>query len=635
MKLFSHIHFMFNGSNKIRHVTRFTVIICIFLITMWTYLNIRFANTVNLKWNDLLFLLAACMPMLIGFHVSGFFKTIWCYNPYFNIKVITLCVGASSLLMFCFILFDLIQLPLILPISYFIITMTLLITVMLFTATVCNLHTNKFSKNVAIFGAGAAGKQLKNALIYSQKYNPIVFIDDDPTLTGSKIAGLNVFSFEEFKSLVGNLDVEEILVAVPSVPNAARARIIERLESCKIKIKLIPGLRDIIEKGAPIEQVRDVHIEDLLERKPISPKRKLMRHIEGKVILVTGAGGSIGSELCRQIIELKAKKLILLDHSEYLLYLIEGEIIKDLKSKQKKSSVELISILESVGNAIRIDDIIREHDIDIIYHAAAYKHVPMAEQNVISTISNNIFGTLNVVQSAIKHNVSDFILISTDKAVRPPNIMGASKRVAELICQNYAGTGKCNTRFSIVRFGNVMDSSGSVIPLFKKQINEGGPVTVTHKNVTRYFMTIKEASQLVIQAGMMSTGGDVFLLDMGKPIKILDLAKRMIQLHGLKPRVLSQDYNKLINYDNEILIKITGLRKGEKLYEELLIDDNALATEHPRILKAHEKKISKKGLKQLCQEFEKAVVNNDINRIHEILLNAPIEYNPNHNNIRD
>lgn len=618
---------MFDGSHKIRRILRFKVVVGIILISLWISLNIRLADTVDFIWQDMLFLIATSVPMLIGFHVSGFFKTIWRYTPYFNMKAITFWVAVSSLLMLGPILLGLIQLPLILPVSYFIISITLLTSFRLFAASIHGRHIRKHATNVAIFGAGAAGKQLRNALIYSQQYNPTAFIDDDPSLSGTEIAGLNVFSFEEFKSLTDGLGIEEILVAVPSAPKAVRAQIIERLESCKIKIKLIPGLRDIIEKGIAIEQLRDVPIGELLERKPIAPKLELMRDIEGKVILVTGAGGSIGSELCRQILEFSVKKLIILDHSEYLLYVIEKELSQEVHNIQNRPAVELISILETVGNANMIDNIISEHSVDIIYHAAAYKHVPMAEQNVVQTISNNVFGTQNVVLSAIKHNVSDFILISTDKAVRPPNIMGASKRVAELICQAYAGA--CNTRFSMVRFGNVMGSSGSVIPLFKKQIIDGGPVTVTHQEVTRYFMTIKEAAQLVIQAGTMSKGGDVFLLDMGEPVKIIDLAKRMIQLQGMTPRIQTQDDDKTPHLEDEIIIKITGLRKGEKLYEELLIGQNALATDHPRIFKAHEQSISKKELELLCQEFEKAVKDNDTKRIHQILLDAPIDYRPN------
>lgn len=459
---------------------------------------------------------------------------------------------------------------------------------------------NVNTKRVAIYGAGVAGVQLAIYLAHGNEFSPLFFIDDDSNKWNKTIRGIKVYPPDYLIRLSQIYHIEQVLLAIPSAPLSRRREIIEHLESNSIYVKTLPKLDGLITGKVKFSDISDVDIEDLLGRLPVEPDQALLtKNIVGCKVLVTGAGGSIGSELCRQIANLRPEKLIILDSSEFALYTIEQEL------RERFGYLSLKVVLGSVINKNLIDDILNQHHITTIYHAAAYKHVPMVEASPLAGIENNAIGTYVVAQAAITAKVKNMVLISTDKAVRPTNVMGATKRLAELILQAHAEISEY-TIFNMVRFGNVLGSSGSVVPLFKKQIKAGGPITVTHPDIIRYFMTIPEAVDLVIQAGSMAQGGEVFVLDMGEPVKIVDLAKRMIYLSGLTVR----DEH---NLNGDIDIKYTGLRPGEKLYEELLIGDNPDKTTHERIMKANEKFISLLQLEPQLQALMSYIQINNTN----------------------
>ena len=472
-------------------------------------------------------------------------------------------------------------------------------------------------KNVLVYGAGSAGIQLATALTYSQELNPIAFIDDEPTLSNHQIMGLKVHSSNNLGELVASMKIEEVLLAIPSVSRNRRNEIINNLEPYPVLVRTVPGVSELAQGKLKINDLNVVSINDLLGRDPVPPNQNYLRaDITNKVVMITGAGGSIGSELCRQIIQLQPKKIVLFEQNEFSLYTIDQELI------QKNLKIDIAPILGSVLDSKQVERVCKTFSVQTIYHAAAYKHVPMIELNNFSGIENNIFGTLSCAEAAVLSNVDTFVLISTDKAVRPTNIMGATKRFSEMILQ--ALSKKYNdkaTNFSMVRFGNVLDSSGSVIPLFKKQIKEGGPVTVTDPAIIRYFMTIPEAAQLVIQAGAMSKGGDVFVLDMGEPVKILNLAKKMIHLSGLNVK----DSN---NPNGDIEILFTGLRPGEKLYEELLIGDSVLETEHQLILRSNEEMLPWSDLKLILNKLKTSVDKQNLEGARQALIEAVPGYKP-------
>jgi len=436
---------------------------------------------------------------------------------------------------------------------------------------------------VLIYGAGSAGRQLVAALRNSQQMRVVGFLDDDKDLQKQFLNGIPIYAPSELENISATLKISDILLALPSVSRARRNQIIELVAKSKLAVRTLPSVTDLAKGKVTASDIRELDIEDLLGRDLVEPNSQLLsQNIMGKVVLVSGAGGSIGSELCRQIVNHSPHILILLEQNEFALYSIEQELRVKLADFEK-ANISLIPVLGSVRNFSRMQELMNKYHPHIVFHAAAYKHVPLVEHNPIEGIENNVIGTLLLARAARETGVKRFILVSTDKAVRPTNLMGASKRLAEMTLQAMAEEAQLQegTIFSMVRFGNVLDSSGSVVPLFRKQIQEGGPITLTHLDVTRYFMTIPEAAQLVIQAGSMAKGGDVFLLDMGKPIKIADLARQMILLSGLEVR---DDKNP----DGDIEIEVTGLRPGEKLYEELLIGDNPEPTLHPRIFKAQE-----------------------------------------------
>lgn len=484
------------------------------------------------------------------------------------------------------------------------------------------LETRK--KQVVIYGAGSAGVQLATALAQGHDFKAVAFIDDDKTLHKRKINGLAIYPLSALNYLIDRHAVSNVLLAMPSAKRSRISELIRILESYKVHVMSMPGLSDIAEGRVSVDALQEVDIADLLGRDTVAPNQSLLEaNITHKAVMVTGAGGSIGSELCRQIIKLKPRSLILYEINEFGLYSIEKELKQLINKNAHGTPVEIIPILGSITNAKRIEKTCNTLKVQTIYHAAAYKHVPLVEHNPGEAIYNNIFGTLYTAQAALKANVELFVLISTDKAVRPTNTMGATKRFAELILQalSLQNTDQGRTRFTMVRFGNVLGSSGSVVPLFREQIAQGGPVTVTDARIIRYFMTIPEASQLVIQAGALSQGGDVFVLDMGEPIRILDLAKRMIHLSGLE--VKSEH-----SPEGEIEIKFTGLRPGEKLYEELLIGDNVTETNHPRIMRAEEHVIEWEELEQLLNSLELAHNNDDFAEIRELLKCAVAGFTP-------
>jgi len=490
---------------------------------------------------------------------------------------------------------------------------------------------DKKMTRVIIYGAGSAGRQLSIALTQSAEYRPVAFIDDNAQLQRQSIHGIEVFLRKDIDHLIDQKNATEVLLAMPTISRVQRNEIINFLEPYRLLVRSLPGVLELAQGKVKVADLREVSVKDLLGRNSVAANKELLSlNITNKVVMVTGAGGSIGGELCRQLLLLKPQVLILFERSELALYSINQEL-----SRNAMPSTKILPMLGSVTNTNRLSQIMKRFDVHTIYHTAAYKHVPMVEYNNAEGVSNNVFGTLNCAQVAIENGVETFVLISTDKAVRPTNTMGATKRFSEMILQALtisqsqakqnsqcgAEEGQYGTRFSMVRFGNVLDSSGSVIPLFKEQIKRGGPVTVTDPEMLRYFMSIPEAVELVIQAGAMAKGGDVFVLDMGEPIRILDLAKKMIRLSGLRLK------DKL-NPDGDIEIEFTGLRPGEKMYEELLIGGNVSKTDNPMILRAEEEMLIWDDLKLIIDELEAAIDRGDQFKLRQLLIKAVPGFKP-------
>jgi len=468
-------------------------------------------------------------------------------------------------------------------------------------------------EGVIIYGAGDAGAQLVSSLLLGKQFRPVAVVDDVSKLHGTLLHGVPVRSPEELPKLVRATDARRILLALPSIPRCERLGIIRRLETLPVQVQTVPDITDLVSGRARVDDLRDVDALDVLGREPVTPNNTLLNAcVAGRSVMVTGAGGSIGSELCRQIAQLGPRRLVLLEISEPALYRIQMELAELIR--QRGLQVELVALLGSTHYRDRVERIMRTWRVQTVYHAAAYKHVPIVEQNLLEGVHNNIIGTWFTAEAAEAAGVETFVLVSTDKAVSPVNVMGATKRFAELILQAMSSRG-CRTRFCMVRFGNVLDSSGSVVPLFREQIRRGGPVTVTHPEVIRYFMTIPEAAQLVLQAGSMGRGGDVFVLDMGDPVRIADLARRMIQLSGLSVR--DED-----NPEGDVIIEYTGLRPGEKLYEELLIGNNVAGTDHPRILRAYEESQPWSTVHYYMEQLLEAAGRFDCQRAQQLLLES-------------
>ena len=470
---------------------------------------------------------------------------------------------------------------------------------------------------VLIYGAGTTGRQLSAAMANSHEMQVVGFLDGDDRLHGHVLNGQPIYNPADLDNLVMTLNISDVLMAMPGLSRHRRNEILSQVRSARVAVRTLPSMSDLAQGKVSISDLRELDIDDLLGREPVAPNNILLaKNIVGKVVLVTGAGGSIGSELCRQILAVIPAKLLLIEQSEFALYGIHQE----LEEKITERETVLVPLLASVQDNDRMREIMSTWRPDTVYHAAAYKHVPLVEHNPAAGIKNNVLGTLRTAQAAAENGVADFVLISTDKAVRPTNVMGASKRLAEMALQALAAT-RTGTKFSMVRFGNVLGSSGSVVPKFRLQIRDGGPITLTHPEVTRYFMTIPEAAQLVIQAGAMAKGGDVFVLDMGQPVKIMDLARRMVELSGLTVKDEQ-------NPDGDIEIEVTGLRPGEKLYEELLIGDNPKPTLHPRIMKAHEEFIPWADFESKLHSLDIALNVNDFGVIRLMMQQLVSGYTP-------
>lgn len=596
------------------------LLISSFFLAYWTRLGgiVAFDNTEI--WMTLL---CTILITLFTFIKLGLYRAVLRYISFKSLAMVAggAFVSAVSLIFFSFFIGS--DIPRTVPIIYFSYVFLLCGSARMLIRYYVSLILDKDNESVLIYGAGTTGRQLAVLLKHAYRYRIRGFIDDNVKLHGTYLLGNKIYSSNDISNLVKKYHIKVILLAIPSASRCERKAIIDSLIPLKIKVQTIPDMEEILQGNAKIDEFREVKIEDLLGREPVLPNQELLqKNILNKTVMVTGTGGSIGSELCRQIILNEPNALILFELSEFSLYSIHQELLEIVK-KNNITNTKIYPVLGNVQDIECVDRVLSHFNIDTIYHAAAYKHVPLVEYNMIEGVQNNVFGTYNVARCAAEHGVKSFVLISTDKAVRPTNVMGASKRMAELCLQALSEQLKdSQTCFSIVRFGNVLGSSGSVIPLFRKQILKGGPITITHPDIIRYFMTIPEAAQLVIQAGAMAKGGDVFILDMGEPVKIVDLAKNLIQLSGLSVK----DEN---NPKGDIEITYTGLRPGEKLYEELLIGgDNVRKTAHPRIMTAEEVYLPFEQLSEVLSELENSCKDANYMAIRQTLLNAPTDFNP-------
>jgi len=566
-----------------------------------------------------LVLTALWVSTLVLFTKVGLYRAILRFLSVHALLTIVLSCFASALLLVIFGYYWDLFIPRTIPIIYATYLVLLCGGARLLVRLMVSQHNARQKIRVIIYGAGDSGRQLLNLLRQGNELHPVAFIDDEKRLLKTVVNGLTVFDRQSLSALIAKLDVSQVLLAMPSATRAQRKAIIDSLIDLPVEVKSIPHFHEILNGSAAIDQLRDVPIEDLLGRDCVPAKPDLLSaNIKNKVVMVTGAGGSIGSELCRQIVQQSPTALVLFELSEFALYNIDKEL-SELVAAQGLN-VKIIPLLGSVQRLNRLKTVLKSFKVQTLYHAAAYKHVPLVEYNVVEGVRNNVFGTYYTALAAIEAEVESFVLISTDKAVRPTNVMGTTKRMAELTLQALAAENN-NTRFCMVRFGNVLGSSGSVIPLFKRQIAEGDHVTITHPDIIRYFMTIPEAAQLVIQAGAMGKGGDVFVLDMGEPVKIVDLAKNLIKLSGLEVKSES-------NPCGDIEIRFTGLRPGEKLFEELLIGDDVGKTEHERIMTANESFLPYCEYQLILQRLDKACHDFDHQQIREILLEVPAGFNP-------
>ncbi|SES62596.1 polysaccharide biosynthesis protein [Thalassotalea agarivorans] len=536
----------------------------------------------------------------------------------FAVVITSVLFSSFSVWLVCFNL-DLF-LPRSVPIIYCAILLVLIGGSRLSVRTLATSINRKTRGSVIIYGAGDSGTQLMNALNTSREYRPVAFVDDNPALRKLSINNIRVYEVEALEKLIKKHKVKRVLLAIPSASKSRRAEILNTLEAYAVEVLAIPSFSNLVSGKSKIDDLVEVSIEDLLGRDPVPPNTALMHaNIKDKVVMVTGAGGSIGSELCRQIIQQQPSSLLLFELNEYALYAINKELEQVIR--EQELAIQLVPLIGSVNNRERLNAVMRSFKVNTIYHAAAFKHVPLVEHNVCEGVRNNTFGTLKCAQAAIANKVETFVLISTDKAVRPTNVMGTTKRMAELCLQALANKNDHSTRFCMVRFGNVLGSSGSVVPLFKQQIAIGGPITLTHKDITRYFMTIPEAAQLVIQAGAMGKGGDVFVLDMGEPVKIYDLAYKLIHLSGLHLKHQG-------NPHGDIEIVETGLRPGEKLFEELLIGDGVERTSNERIMTANEVFLPWPELEKTLAQLKQDCDNLAFEAIRETLINAPTAFTP-------
>ena len=583
------------------------------VFSFWASLSIR-SNTFYLPNTESNFLIFMAPFIAIPiFYFFGLYKSLIRYSNYQSLLTIMIAGSVYTLLWFLIVIsVGIVEKPYDFLIINWMMTL-FCVGGQRYVARWILIQRSREYSRVVIYGAGSAGIQLESAMKYNSEIKVIAFVDDDQSMHGQYIEGIKIYDPSSLSWLAEKRGASEVLIAVPSISRSQKHKLLQFLKQFPMVIRVLPGLTDLAQGRVSVSDLKRIKIEDLLKREVREPNKELLKKdIQNRNVLVTGAGGSIGSEICRQVIRQQPNLLILFEISEHALYKIEKELL------EIKSDVQIMAVLGNVTNKQRLKIIFDRYNVHTIYHTAAYKHVPMVEKNTLAGLRCNIFGTLACVEAAINSDVQSFIFISTDKAVRPTNIMGATKRFAELILQALATENKdskVNTRISIVRFGNVLGSSGSVVPLFREQIEKGGPVTVTDPNIIRYFMTISEAAQLVIQAGSMGSAGEIFILDMGEPIPILQLAKDMIRLSGMS----IQDRN---NSDGDIEIKITGLRPGEKLYEELLIDDSAATTKHKKIMRANDKGISMEKIREKLLELEEAAREGDYIRIKQVFTDT-------------
>jgi len=607
----------------LKRLVALSVDIALCVVTVWFAYYLRLGDFISFSGNTLWAVAASICISVPIFVVSGLYRAIFRYSGWPALITVARAAGIYGLLYFT--IFTVIGINDV-PRTVGIIQPILLLFAIGASRAFARVWLGSDYRNilkkgtlakVLVYGAGVTGRQLAAALANNREMEVVGFLDDDKQIQGHILNGLSIFSPQDLPSLVVSKGVRDVLLAMPSITRKRRNEILRQVQSAHVAVRTLPSLNDLAQGKISVSDLRDLDIDDLLGREPAIPDRSLLEiNVRGKVVLVAGAGGSIGSEICRQLVTLEPSKLLLIEQSEFALYAIH----KELEEAPDRHSVALVPLLASVQDDLRMRDIMSTWRPHIVYHAAAYKHVPLVEHNAAEGIKNNVLGTLRSAIAAAENGVSHFVLISTDKAVRPTNVMGASKRLAEMILQALAGEAT-GTTFSMVRFGNVLDSSGSVVPKFRKQIRDGGPVTLTHPEVIRYFMTISEASQLVIQSGAMASGGDVFVLDMGQPVKISELARRMIELSGLSVRDRDDS-------EGDIEIQVTGLRPGEKLFEELLIGNNPQPTPHPRIMRAHEAFIPWTELKPRIEALRTVLSKNNMHDIRAALQELVAGYEP-------
>ncbi len=614
------IHWLFSVPRKQKRIISVVADTAFLLVAYWSALVLRFGSLVVLFEPQYWLLCSVLIPASIACFIKlGLYRAILRYLGAQALMAIAVGVLFSTLWLVLFAYYGNILLPRTVPFVYAEFALLLVGGSRALMRALVGSRIKRRGEPVIIYGAGASGRRTAMALSQSHEYSPFAFVDDDASLHGTSIQGFTVYPPQAIPRLLKQRNANRVLLAMPSVTHARRHELLRHLESQSVKVLTLPSMTELVDGEKLFSDVKEVEIEDLLGREAVAPRPDLIAaDIKDKVVMVTGAGGSIGSELCRQIISQQPRKLVLFELSEFALYSIDRELtqLKQARGLQ----VEILPLLGSVQRQRRIHAVMKAFKVQTVYHAAAYKHVPLVEYNVVEGVRNNIFGTLYTVQAAISAKVETFVLVSTDKAVRPTNVMGTTKRLAELILQAFSHE-QSVTRFCMVRFGNVLGSSGSVVPLFRQQIADGGPVTVTHPDITRFFMTIPEAAQLVIQAGAMGKGGDVFVLDMGSPVKILDLATKMIRLSGLR---LKDDHHP----DGDIAIAFTGLRPGEKLYEELLIGADVTGTDHGRIMSAKEQYLPWEQLSQIIARLDDACHHFAHDKIRDILLSAPAGFQP-------
>ncbi|MDG5899106.1 polysaccharide biosynthesis protein [Shewanella xiamenensis] len=614
------LQFLFSLKRSQKRLVSVTIDSVFLLFAFWFALLVRLDSVDVLFKSQYWGLIALTIPISIaGFVRLGLYRAVLRYIGSQAFTAIVAGVGISTIALVLLAYYGGVDLPRTVPFIYTAFALVFVGGARALMRSLVGAGINRRGEPVIIYGAGVSGRQTAIALAQSHEYHPVAFVDDDESLHNTSIQGLHVYSFHQLSQLIKQRPTTRVLLAMPSASRSRRQEIINQLEPLTVKVMTLPAMADLVSGDKLFSDVKEVEIEDLLGRDSVSPRQHLLTaNIKNKVVMVTGAGGSIGSELCRQILKQQPKQLVLFELSEFALYSIDREL--SATANDLGIDVEIVPIMGSVQRENRVQAVMQAFKVQTVYHAAAYKHVPLVEHNVVEGVRNNVFGTLYTARAAIAANVETFVLVSTDKAVRPTNVMGTTKRMAELALQALAKEVH-QTRFCMVRFGNVLGSSGSVVPLFRKQIANGGPVTVTHPEITRFFMTIPEASQLVIQAGAMGKGGDVFVLDMGKSVKIVDLAAKMIRLSGY-------DVKDEANPNGDIAIEFTGLRPGEKLYEELLIGDDVTGTDHERIMTANEIYLPWAELESILNRLDKACHEFNHEAIREILLSAPTGFAP-------